>query len=92
MNNQNYLRAEKFFEIPVIMISSMDETDSIYRCIENGADDYITKPFDKSILDARISSCIEKKHLRDKEKRLIKELEEEQQKSENLLLNILCMF
>ena len=67
----------------------MDDTDSIYRCIENGADDYITKPFDKSILDARISSCIEKKHLRDKEKRLMKELEEEQQKSENLLLNIL---
>ena len=85
-----YIKTDKrFFEIPVIMISSMDDTDSIYRCIENGADDYITKPFDKSILDARISSCIEKKHLRDKEKRLMKELEEEQQKSENLLLNIL---
>ena len=65
-----YIKTDKrFFEIPVIMISSMDDTDSIYRCIENGADDYITKPFDKSILDARISSCIEKKHLRDKEKR-----------------------
>ena len=85
-----YLKNDKrFFEIPVIMISSMDDTDSIYRCIENGADDYITKPFDKSILDARISSCIEKKHLRDKEKLLMKELEEEQRKSENLLLNIL---
>ena len=85
-----YIKTDKrFFEIPVIMISSMDDTDSIYRCIENGADDYITKPFDKSILDARISSCIEKKHLRDKEKRLMKELEEEQQKSEKLLLNIL---
>ena len=73
-----YIKTDKrFFEIPVIMISSMDDTDSIYRCIENGADDYITKPFDKSILDARISSCIEKKHLRDKEKRLMKELEEE---------------
>ena len=58
-----YIKTDKrFFEIPVIMISSMDDTDSIYRCIENGADDYITKPFDKSILDARISSCIEKKH------------------------------
>ena len=85
-----YIKNDKrFFEIPVIMISSMDDTDSIYRCIENGADDYITKPFDKSILDARISSCIEKKHLRDKEKILMKELEEEQRKSENLLLNIL---
>ena len=85
-----YIKTDKrFFEIPVIMISSMDDTDSIYRCIENGADDYITKPFDKSILDARISSCIEKKHLRDKEKQLMKELEEEQEKSEKLLLNIL---
>ena len=85
-----YIKNDKrFFEIPVIMISSMDDTDSIYRCIENGADDYITKPFDKSILDARISSCIEKKHLRDKEKIIMKELEEEQRKSENLLLNIL---
>jgi len=45
---------KRFFEIPVIMISSMDDTDSIYRCIEIGADDYITKPFEKSILDARI--------------------------------------
>ena len=85
-----YLKNDKrFFEIPVIMISSMDDTDSIYRCIENGADDYITKPFEKSILDARISSCIEKKHLRDKEKQLMHELAEEQEKSENLLLNIL---
>ena len=85
-----YLKNDKrYFEIPVIMISSMDDTDSIYRCIENGADDYITKPFDKSILDARISSCIEKKHLRDKEKVLMKKLAEEQEKSENLLLNIL---
>jgi len=80
---------QRYFEIPVIMISSMDDTDSIYRCIENGADDYITKPFDKSILDARISSSIEKKHLRDKEKTLMKKLAEEQKKSENLLLNIL---
>ena len=67
-----YIKTDKrFFEIPVIMISSMDDTDSIYRCIEHGADDYITNPFDKSLLDARIISCIEKKHLRDKEKRLI---------------------
>ena len=80
---------KRFFEIPVIMISSMDDTNSIYRCIEIGADDYITKPFEKSILDARISSCIEKKHLRDKEKKLMLELAEEQKKSENLLLNIL---
>ena len=45
--------------VPVIMVSSMDDID-IYRCIELGADDYVTKPYDKSILDIRITSCIEK--------------------------------
>ena len=80
---------KRFHELPVIMISSMDDTDSIYRCIEAGADDYITKPFEKSILDARIESCIEKKKLRDKERILVKELEEERDRSDHLLLNIL---
>ena len=79
----------RFHELPVIMISSMDDTDSIYRCIEAGADDYITKPFEKSILDARIASCMEKKKLRDKEKILMQELQEERDRSEHLLLNIL---
>ena len=80
---------KRFHELPVIMISSMDDTDSIYRCIEAGADDYITKPFEKSILDARIASCMEKKKLRDKERILIQELKEERDRSEQLLLNIL---
>ena len=80
---------KRFYELPVIMISSMDDTDSIYRCIEAGADDYITKPFEKSILDARIESCMEKKKLRDKERLLMQELQEERDRSEHLLLNIL---
>ena len=80
---------KRYHELPVIMISSMDDTDSIYRCIEIGADDYITKPFEKSILDARITSCIERKQLRDKEKILMLELQQERNKSEHLLLNIL---
>ena len=80
---------KRFHELPVIMISSMDDTDSIFRCIEAGADDYITKPFEKSILDARISSCMEKKKLRDKERELMQELKDERDKSEHLLLNIL---
>ncbi len=80
---------KRFHELPVIMISSMDDTDSIYRCIEAGADDYITKPFEKSILDARIASCMEKKKLRDKERILMQELQEERDRSEHLLLNIL---
>ena len=59
------------------------------RCIELGADDYVTKPFDKTILEARISACIEKKQLRDKEKELLEEIRKEKDKSDRLLLNIL---
>ncbi len=71
------------------MLSSMDDLTSIYRCIELGADDYVTKPFDKTILEARISACIEKKQLRDKEKELLEEIRKEKDKSDRLLLNIL---
>ena len=85
-----FLKKDKrFYEIPVIMLSSMNDLTSIYRCIELGADDYVTKPFDKTILEARISACIEKKHLRDKEKELLEEIRKERDISDNLLLNIL---
>ena len=85
-----YVKNSKIYNtIPIIMISSMDDKDSIYRCIEMGADDYVTKPFDKEILNARISSSIERKQLRDKEKKLIDEIQYERERSEKLLLNIL---
>ena len=85
-----FLKKDKrYYEIPIIMLSSMDDLTSIYRCIELGADDYVTKPFDKMILEARISACIEKKILRDKEKQLLEEIRKEKEKSDSLLLNIL---
>ena len=85
-----FLKKDKrYYEIPIIMLSSMDDLTSIYRCIELGADDYVTKPFDKMILEARISACIEKKLLRDKEKQLLEEIRKEKEKSDSLLLNIL---
>ncbi|MDH4207901.1 MAG: response regulator, partial [Anaerolineae bacterium] len=54
-------------DIPVIMISALDEIDSVVRCIEMGAEDYLPKPFDPVLLRARISACLEKKRLRDQE-------------------------
>ena len=80
---------ERYYHIPVIMLSSMDEVDSIYRCFELGADDYVTKPFDTTILNARIDSNIEKKKLKDKEKVYLQTISDEKEKSERLLLNIL---
>src|SRR6201987_5464076 len=54
-------------DIPVIMISALDEIESVVRCIERGAEDYLPKPFDPVLLRARIGACLEKKKLRDQE-------------------------
>jgi DNA-binding response OmpR family regulator len=53
--------------VPVIMISALDEIESVVRCIEMGAEDYLPKPFDPVILRARVDTCLEKKRLRDLE-------------------------
>ena len=63
-------------DIPVLMISALDEIDSVVRCIELGAEDYLPKPFDPVLLRARIGACLEKKRLRDQEARQRRELAE----------------
>ena len=72
-------------EIPVIMISALDETDSIVRCIAMGAEDYLPKSFDPILLKARISACLSKKHYRDQEQRYLKALVESQRQLEREL-------
>ncbi len=54
-------------DIPVIMISAVEELDSVVRCIELGAQDYLPKPFNPVLLRARLSACLERKWLRDQE-------------------------
>jgi class 3 adenylate cyclase len=54
--------------IPVIMISAIDETESVVRCIEIGADDYLPKPFNPVLLRARINAGLTKKRLHDLER------------------------
>jgi CheY-like chemotaxis protein/tRNA A-37 threonylcarbamoyl transferase component Bud32 len=61
-------------DIPVIMISALDDMPSVVRCIERGAEDFLPKPFDAVLLRARISACLEKKRLRDKEKEYLKDV------------------
>jgi adenylate cyclase len=53
--------------VPVIMISAVDEVDSVVRCIEMGAEDYLPKPFDPVLLRARINAGLAKKRLHDLE-------------------------
>jgi class 3 adenylate cyclase/signal transduction histidine kinase len=60
----------KLRELPVIMISALDELDSVVRCIEMGAEDYLPKPFNPVLLNARIESSLEKKRLRDQQREL----------------------
>ncbi len=61
-------------EIPVIMISALDDIASIVRCIERGAEDYLPKPFDPVLLRARISACLEKKDARDREREYLRDV------------------
>jgi adenylate cyclase len=56
---------ENLRHIPVIMISAVDELDSVVRCIENGAEDYLPKPFNPTLLRARVGASLERKRLHD---------------------------
>lgn len=76
-------------EIPVIMISALDEMDSIVRCIEAGAVDYLPKPFAPALLRARIRASLENKLLRDRECAMMEELRIAKERNETLLLSIL---
>src|SRR5579862_9201723 len=58
-------------DIPVIVTSALDELDSVVRCLEMGAEDYLTKPVNPALLSARINASLEKKRLRDQQRELI---------------------
>lgn len=93
MDGDQVLRAIKadaeLAHVPVIMLSAMDVMDRVIDCIDAGAEDYISKPFNPVFLKARISAVLEKKRLRDQEKVYLQRIQKEQEKSESLLLNVL---
>jgi len=62
--------------IPVLMISVLDDMESVVHCIQAGAEDYLPKPFNSVLLKARIDACLEKKRLRDREVQLFEQLQE----------------
>ncbi|GGE12565.1 two-component hybrid sensor and regulator [Aureimonas endophytica] len=75
--------------LPVIVMSALNEAEAAVRCIEAGADDYLSKPLDETLLRARIGSSLERKFLRDRERRTLDLLRAERERSEMLLRNIL---
>jgi sigma-B regulation protein RsbU (phosphoserine phosphatase) len=71
---------EKLRHLPVIMISALDQIDSVVECIQLGAEDYLSKPFNPVLLRARIGSSLDRKRLRDAEQAAFAALQESQQK------------
>ena len=63
--------------LPVIMVTSLDDLASTVRCIEMGAEDYLPKPFNPVLLQARVGASLEKKRLHDQEQAYLKGLERE---------------
>ncbi len=80
---------ERLRGIPVIMISGLQDTASVVRCIEAGAEDYLPKPCDQVLLRARINACLERKHWHDRELGYLAQLKAEKERSDALLRNIL---
>lgn len=59
-------------DIPVIMTTAMEELDSVVKCIELGAEDYLTKPVNPVLLRARVNASLEKKRLHDQQRELVR--------------------
>jgi class 3 adenylate cyclase len=76
-------------DIPVIMISALDDISSVVRCIELGAADYLTKPFNPTLLKARIDNYAEKIQFKTQERLYIENIEDEKRKADGLLAALL---
>jgi len=76
-------------DIPVLMISALSEFESVVRCIELGAEDYLPKPFNPALLRARVGACLEKKRLHDQELSYLTEIDHQRRRAEALLHAIL---
>ena len=74
----------RLWRIPVIVISAVDEIDSIVACLDLGADDYVQKPFDPVLLRARLNACLARGQFHDLEVEYQKLLEEQGAELEEL--------
>jgi sigma-B regulation protein RsbU (phosphoserine phosphatase) len=79
----------RLHELPVIMISALNEMTSVVRCIELGAVDYLLKPFNQVLLKARLGASLEKKRLRDQVNAHLFRLEEELEAARDLQMSML---
>lgn len=85
-----WLKADvKLRHIPVLMISTLNDTENVVRCLVIGADDYITKPFEPILLKVRVGSCLERSRWRRLEESYLRQIEEARSRSEKVLLEML---
>jgi phosphoserine phosphatase RsbU/P len=78
----------RLHNIPVVMISALNEIDSVVRCIELGAVDYLSKPFNPVLLKARVGASLEKKRLRDEVRAHLARMEEELESARQLQMSM----
>ena len=75
--------------IPVIMVTASDEVDTAAECIKNGADDFVTKPFNRTLLRARVDASLDKKGMRDREEVYLDKVETDKKKSQQILKTVM---
>jgi len=78
----------RLHNIPVIMISALNEIDSVVRCVELGAVDYLSKPFNPVLLKARVGASLEKKRLRDEVRAHSARMDEELESARQLQMSM----
>src|SRR5574339_12994 len=66
------LQDDELRNLPIIMTSSLDEIESVVKCVELGAEDYLNKPINPILLRARVNASLEKKRLRDEQRKLFR--------------------
>ena len=71
------LRADEHLQhIPVVILSGVDDMERISSCLEKGADDYLVKPFNTNVLQARIAGCLDRKRTHDRETEFTRQIKE----------------
>jgi signal transduction histidine kinase len=81
---QQFKTNEKSRHIPVVVLFAQDELESVVRCLEMGAEDYLIRPFNPTLLNARIVSCLDKKLARDREIHLFEQLQQNYKRLQEL--------
>jgi DNA-binding response OmpR family regulator len=82
---QRMYNDEHLKHLPVVVISALEDVDSVARSIELGAEDYLSKPINPVMLKARVNASLEKKRLRDRDRETIKRVGDEKKRADELL-------